>query len=111
MPIDEARCERNRQEWMKETRGNGSFTKTNGSGTSNKPFAWRPPEPNGNNKRVIYGRPHTWNGKSSWIEDETPASGIEATPAGTNLSSGKLISHLKYHKKQMKPRKTMIQPQ
>jgi hypothetical protein len=89
MPIDEARCERNRQEWMKETRGSGSFTKTNGSGTSNKPFAWRPPEPDENNKRVIYGRPHTWNGKSSWIEDETPASGIEDTPAGTNLSSGK----------------------
>lgn len=89
MPIDEARCERNRQEWMKETKGNGSFTKTNGSGTSNKPFAWRPPEPDENNKRVIYGRPHTWNGKSSWIEEETPSSGLEDTPAGTNLSSGK----------------------
>jgi hypothetical protein len=87
--IDEVRCERNRQEWMKETRGNGSFNKTNGSGTSTKPFAWRPPEPDENNKRVIYGCPHTCNGKSSWIEDETPSSGLEDTPAGTNLSSDK----------------------
>ena len=88
MPVDEARCERNRQEWMKETRvgGNSSSSKTNGSGTSNKPFAWRPAEPDENNKRVIYGRPHTWNGKASWIEDETPSSGLEETPAGTNLS-------------------------
>ena len=86
IPIDEARCERNRQEWMKETKANGGFTKTNGTGTSPKPFAWRPPEADEDNKRVIYGKPHTWNGKSSWIEDATPSSGLEDTPAGTNLA-------------------------
>jgi hypothetical protein len=42
-----------------------------------------------NNKGVIYGHPHTWHGKSSWTEEETPSSGLEDTPAGTNLSPGK----------------------
>jgi hypothetical protein len=84
IPIDEARCERNRQDWKKENKG-GSSTPA-GSSKGTKPFAWRPPETDENNKRVIYGRPHTWNGKASWVEDETPSSGLTETPAGTNLS-------------------------
>ena len=87
--IDETRCEQNRLDWKKENSGGRSTPAGNGrrsSGGSTKPFAWRPPESDENNKRVIYGRPHTWNGKASWIEDETPSSGLTDTPAGTNLS-------------------------
>jgi hypothetical protein len=95
--IDETRCERNRLDWKKENSG-GSSAPAAGGGSSRrsstgsaKPFAWRPPETDENNKRVIYGRPHTWNGKASWIEDETPTSGLTDTPAGTNLSSKSTI--------------------
>ena len=91
VPIDEARCERNRLEWMKENKKPPTSSPRRGndrrSGKS-KPFAWRVPEPAENNKRTIYGRPHTWNGKNSWTEDNTPASGLPDTPppGGTNLA-------------------------
>ena len=93
MPIDEARCERNRLEWQKENKKEpGGFTPVrrgnDKGGTRVKPFAWRPPEASENNKRTIYGRPHTWNGKSSWIEDQTPASGITDPPHGANVAGG-----------------------
>jgi hypothetical protein len=74
---------------MKENKGGsstpaGTTSKRSDGGT--KPFAWRPPENDENNKRVIYGCPHTWNGKTSWVEDETPSLGLTNTPAGTNLT-------------------------
>jgi hypothetical protein len=90
IPIDKTRCEQNWLYWKEENSG-GSSTPVGAGGSSRrngstKPFAWRPPESDENNKRVIYGRPHTWNGEASWIEDETPTSGLTGTPAGTNLS-------------------------
>jgi hypothetical protein len=87
MPIDEARCERNRQEWMKENKKQGGGGGRGGkTGKTGKPFAWRPPEAQEENKRVIYGKPHTWNGSTSWIEDQTPSSGLPEAPLGTNLA-------------------------
>ena len=42
------------------------------------PPQWRPPTLDENNKRVIFGNPHTWDGISSWKKDKSPDSGMEA---------------------------------
>jgi hypothetical protein len=49
---------------------------------------WRPSESHENNKRIIFGKPYTWNGKTSWILDETPDSSLTETP-GLNVADGK----------------------
>jgi hypothetical protein len=93
--IDEARCERHRVEWAKENNrdpnggppnNHGSKRGNNNGGSKTKLFAWRAPEPDENNKRIIYGDPHTWNGKSSWIKDNTPASGLPEVPPAANTA-------------------------
>jgi hypothetical protein len=84
VPIDEARCEQNRQEWMKENKKEGGGGRRGGK--SGKPFAWRPPEAHEDNKRVIYGKPHTWNGRTSWVEDQALSSGLPEAAPGKNLA-------------------------
>ena len=42
------------------------------------PPQWRPPTLDENNKRVIFGNPHTWDGIGSWKKDKVPDSGMEA---------------------------------
>jgi hypothetical protein len=94
--IDEARCERHKNEWAKENNRepNGgprpNNKRGNNSGSKPKPFAWREPEPSENNKRIIYGDPHTWNGKSSWIKDNTPSSGLPETPLAANTAGNSI---------------------
>ena len=46
--------------------------------TKQVPHQWRPPTSEENNKRVIHGNPHTWDGNSSWKKDKSPDSGLEA---------------------------------
>jgi hypothetical protein len=88
--IDKNQIEINKQEWMKENNRDSTDFKGQGRRT-NKPIPknWRPPEPQENNKRIIYGKPYTWNGVSSWILDKTPESGLTETP-GLNVADGKL---------------------
>ena len=50
------------------------------------PIQWRPPTTEENNKRVIHGNPHTWDGTSSWKKDKSPDSGLEA-PGTTNAAA------------------------
>jgi hypothetical protein len=51
---------------------------------------WRPPDAAENNRRVIYGIPHTWDGCKSWMKDQTPASDLPDTPPGAlNKGEGK----------------------
>ena len=88
VPIDEARCERNKQEWMKENNKDGSESKGQGRrSTKTPPRNWRPPEPHENNKRIIFGKPYTWNGRSSWVEDSAPSSGLPEAAIGANLAN------------------------
>ena len=83
LPIDAERMETNRLAWAKENNKDPNVRrKREGKGTNPE---WKPPTPEENNKRVIYGKPHTWNGRSSWILDETPESGL-ATP-GSNMAA------------------------
>jgi hypothetical protein len=86
LPIDNAQIEISKQEWMKENNKESvPSRRRNGNGKpKERPHAWRVPEPNENNKRVIYGKPYTWNGVSSWIEDKTPSSGLSDVPPGAN---------------------------
>ena len=62
--------------------------------TKSIPHAWRNLEPHERNKRVIFGKPHTFNpAKSSWDEDEAPPSGLAtgtplpATPTTIKVNS------------------------
>jgi hypothetical protein len=74
---------------MKENNKDASNLKGQGRRTAKTiPKNWRPPESHGNNKRIIYGKPYTWNGRSSWILDESPDSGLIETP-GLNVADGK----------------------
>jgi hypothetical protein len=69
---------------------------TRGSKTPSK--NWRPQDAHENNRRIIFGKPYTWNGTTSWILDDTPDSGLTETP-GLNVADGNLllleVSHLK----------------
>jgi hypothetical protein len=85
LPIDNSQIEINKQEWMKaNNKDSTSMGRRRGGGPKKTPEAWRDPEPHENNKRIIYGKPYTWNGRSSWILDKTPDSGLPETPLGTN---------------------------
>jgi hypothetical protein len=89
-PIDRQRIEINKLEWMKQNNKNTTDFKnrrgTRGSKTPSK--NWRPPYAHENNKRIIFGKPYTWNGTTSWILDDTPDSGLTETP-GLNVADGK----------------------
>jgi hypothetical protein len=95
--IDEAKCEINRLAWCKENNKDPNAKSPPSGGKRNrgtKPFAWRPPEQEENNKRVIYGNPHTWNGKTSWIKDDTPASGLPDTPPATHTAGNAIPTQI-----------------
>ena len=96
LPIDQAQIEISKQEWMKDNNKDSiPGRRRNGKAKGDRPNAWRPPEPTENNKRVIYGKPHTWNGRSSWIEDATPSSGFPDTPPGAiNLTGTEVPSSI-----------------
>jgi hypothetical protein len=88
LPIDNNQIEINKQEWMVENNRDGTGTGTGNGRRGRKPYKkpsgeWRPPETHENNKRIIFGKPYTWNGKSSWVLDATPSSGLSETPPGT----------------------------
>jgi hypothetical protein len=89
LPIDADRMEKNRLEWAKENNKdpNARRKKTDGEKRTNP--EWRAPSPEENNKRVIYGKPYTWNGRHSWILDETPESGFKSP--GTNMADDSSI--------------------
>jgi hypothetical protein len=72
---------------MKENNKDGSESKGQGRrSTKTPPRNWRPPEPHENNKRIIFGKPYTWNGRSSWVEDSAPSSGLPEAAIGANLA-------------------------
>jgi hypothetical protein len=94
LPIDAERMEENRLEWAKENNKdpNSRRKRSDGERKKNNP-EWRPPSPEENNKRIIYNKPYTWNGRSSWILDETPESGLKSP--GMNLADDSSIpSHI-----------------
>ena len=39
---------------------------------------WRLLTSDEKNKRTIHNKPYTWNGKNSWIKNDTPDSGLES---------------------------------
>jgi hypothetical protein len=81
LPIDADRMEENRLAWAKENNKDPSSRRSSNSNDGErkgKNPEWRPPTPAENNKRIIYNKPYTWNGRSSWILDETPDSGLKA---------------------------------
>jgi hypothetical protein len=91
-PINSEKCERNRLQWLSDVKGNSSSRSARNDdrrGNKKKEFPeWRAPEPSENNKRVIYGRPYTWDGRQSWVLDNTPPSGLSDTPPGILKTSG-----------------------
>jgi hypothetical protein len=43
---------------------------------------------------LIYGKPYTWDGRKSWIKDETPASGLPEVPLSANAAvPGQVAQH------------------
>jgi hypothetical protein len=91
LPIDNNQIEINKQEWMKANNKDGtSMGQRRGGSPKKTPEAWHDHEPQENNKRIIYGKPYTWNGRSSWILDKTPDSGLSEKPPGTNNLAGVL---------------------
>jgi hypothetical protein len=94
LPIDAERMEENRLEWAKENNKDPNSRRKRSDGERKKSNPeWRPPSPEENNKRIIYNKPYTWNGRSSWILDETPESGLKSP--GMNLADDSSIpSHI-----------------
>jgi hypothetical protein len=95
-PIDAERMEQNRLAWAKENNKDPNARrmsfKNNGSGegrVKGKNPEWLPPTADENNKRVIYGKPYTWNGRKSWILDDTPDSGLR--PPAINMNDDSSI--------------------
>jgi hypothetical protein len=95
---DPEKCERNRLKWLSDVQGDRSSGERQSSndnrnrgdrrGKAKKEYPeWKPPLPSENNKRVIYGRPHTWDGRKSWIEDKTPSSGLPELPPSANVGA------------------------
>jgi hypothetical protein len=83
--------EKNRLEWAKENNKDPTSRRgtTKGGDRKGKHPEWNPPTPDENNKRIIYNKPYTWNGRNSWIPDETPDSGLKSP--GTNLADDSSI--------------------
>ena len=55
------------------------------------PHEWRPPSPQEFGKRVIHGKPYTWNNNGSWKIDATPDSGL--TPEDTAEATANQVSY------------------
>jgi hypothetical protein len=90
IPIDRQQIEINKLEWMEQNNKDGTAFKvhrgTRGPKAPSK--NWCPPDAHENNKRIIFGKPYTWNGTTSWILDDTPDSGLTETP-GLNVADRK----------------------
>ena len=82
-PKDAARIVANRKLFYRQKqkdREASKATKETSKTPKAVPFAWRVPEPHKKNKRIIHGRPHTYNPtKPGCDEDETPSSGLAAS--------------------------------
>lgn len=88
---DQDKIERNKTKWLTDVQANPRDDRKNeakAGGTKKAYPEWRPPEPSENNKRVIYGDPHTWDGRKSWIKDGTPGSGLPDIPLSANNTTG-----------------------
>ena len=80
-PRNDDTISKNKAAWMEENKFTPTGTnRPNGKAKRMKPVPhqWRPPTIEENNKRVIHGNPHTWDGTSSWKKDKSPDSGLEA---------------------------------
>jgi hypothetical protein len=81
--FDEERVEKKQKEYL-QTRKKAKKPKP----TKATAHAWRPPEDDEHGKRIIYGRPYTWNeNRKGWDKDETPDHGIAVNQASTNTSN------------------------
>ena len=84
-PINETECSKNQMAWSKEN------NKPNNISRKKKtiPHEWRPPSPEEFGKRVIHGKPYTWNNNGSWKTDATPDSGLtpEDAAAATAIAT------------------------
>ena len=86
---DQDKIERNKNKWLTDVQANPrDKNESKGGGTKKVYPEWRPPEPSENNKRVIYGDPHTWDGRKSWVKDGTPGSGLPDIPLSANNNTG-----------------------
>ena len=85
---DHDKIERNKNKWLTDVQASDRSSndrKTKGGGGAKKEYPeWRPPDPSENNKRIIYGDPHTWDGRKSWVKDGAPASGLPELPLSAN---------------------------
>ena len=91
---DKERIARNKLAWQQFN--NKVPNSNNNNGNKRKkpvPHQWRPPTDDEKNKRFIFGKPYTWNGKNSWIKDNTPDSGLES-PADIAAASAAAITIL-----------------
>jgi hypothetical protein len=63
LPIDADRMEKNRLKWAKENNKDPNTRHKRSDGDKRTNPEWRAPSPDGNNKkRIIYGKPYSWNG-------------------------------------------------
>jgi hypothetical protein len=95
---DLEKIDRNKNKWLSEVQGSDRSQgdkQTSKGGRAKKHYPeWRAPEPSENNKRLIYGKPYTWDGRKSWIKDETPASGLPEVPLSVNAAvPGQVADH------------------
>ena len=51
------------------------------------PHEWRPPTSDWKNERTIHNKLDIWNGKNSWIKDDTPDSGLESPDIFTSATA------------------------
>ena len=56
------------------------------------PHEWRSPSPNEFGKRVIHGRPHTYNNNGSWKPDATPDSSLTPEDAAAATAIATVIA-------------------
>lgn len=88
------RVEKNRRKFLANKRKKKASKNEGTVAGKPKPHQCRPPEQQKDGKRVIYGKPHTWNkSKQGWDKDETPDSRLpqEAavnTAANTAIDKG-----------------------
>ena len=86
---DPEKIDRNKNKWLSEVQGNdrtGDNQSNKGNKSKKEYPEWKPPEPSENNKRIIYGKPHTWDGRKSWVKDNTPPSGLPELPLSANAA-------------------------
>jgi len=81
--LNEERIEKNRKEFLQKKKLERQ-SKRKGKPV---PRAWRPPEPDEHGKRVIYGKPYTWNeAHHGWDKDDTPETGLSTNTVSTTTS-------------------------